>query len=299
VFTGSYTVASAGDAVITVYVDNSFVLGIGGGATRVSGQLDNAPAVTPFQQLPVMGATVTNIGAFPITVHFPAAGTYPFEVDYVEFCSNYFADLQSLVVMTGAPNGSALGPGMPPAGSLTLTPNTVSPLPAGQSVSFTALATDASGIPVPDANVALTVGGANLLQLNGITNASGQVSFTYTGAIAGTDMVSALGTVSGGLVLSNQVSVNWTSPSPMPQNPPRPGLSLSVSGAGLLALPDPAIYTATATDPRSGAGSIAISWSQVSGPAAVRFSAPQQAVTYVTFTAPGSYTLQVTATDAL
>ena len=41
------------------------------------------------------------------------------------------------------------------------------------------------------------------------------------------------------------------------------------------------------------------SWSQVSGPAAVRFSAPQQAVTYVTFLAPGSYTLQVTATDSL
>ena len=31
----------------------------------------------------------------------------------------------------------------------------------------------------------------------------------------------------------------------------------------------------------------------------VRFSAAQQAVTYVTFTTPGSYTLQVIATDSL
>src|SRR5439155_11211940 len=136
----------------------------------------------------------------------------------------------SLMVMAGTPNGSGLAPAMTPTGSLSLTPNTVSSLAAGQSLTFTALATDASGIPVPDANVALTVAGANLLQLNGITNASGQVSFTYTGAIADTDTVSALGTVSGALVLSNQVSVTWTGPSPMPQNPPPPSLSLSVAG---------------------------------------------------------------------
>jgi hypothetical protein len=299
VFTGSYVVANAGDAVITVYVDNTFILGIGGGATRVSGQLDHAPAVTPFQQLPVMGGTSTGIGGFPITVHFPSAGTYPFEVDYVECCSTYFADTLSLVVMTGTPNGNGIAPGMPPTGSLTLTLNTVSPLPAGQSATFTALATDEAGLPIPDANVALTVAGANLLQLNGITNASGQVSFTYNGATAGTDMVSVLGTVSGTLVLSNQVSVTWTSPSPMPPNPPPPGLTVTVSGTGLLALPDPAIYTATATDPRPGSGSIAIAWSQISGPAAVKFSAPQQPVTYVEFSAPGSYMLQVIATDAL
>jgi hypothetical protein len=64
------------------YVDNNFILGIGA-ATRVSGQLDHAPAVTPFQQLPVIGGTSTGIGEFPITVHFRSAGTYPFEVDYL------------------------------------------------------------------------------------------------------------------------------------------------------------------------------------------------------------------------
>src|SRR5439155_14053986 len=108
----------------------------------------------------------------------------------------------SLMVMAGTPNGSGLAPAMTPTGSLSLTPNTVSSLAAGRSLTFTALARDASGIAIPDANVALTVGGANLLQLNGITNASGQVSFTYTAAVVGTDMVSALGTVSGALVVS-------------------------------------------------------------------------------------------------
>src|SRR5258706_7509033 len=151
-----------------------------------------------------MGAAQTNIGSFIMTVHFPSAGTYPYEVNYVECCSSYYADVLSLMVMTGAPNGSGFAPGMLPTGSMTLTPNTVSSLAAGQSVTFTAQATDASGIAVPDVNVALTVGGANLLQLNGITNASGQVSFTYAGAIVGADMVSALGTVSGGLRVSEQ-----------------------------------------------------------------------------------------------
>ena len=37
---------------------------------------------------------------------------------------------------------------------------------------------------------------------------------------------------------------------------------MTVSGTGLLALPDPAIYTATATDPRSGSGSISIIWNR-------------------------------------
>ena len=39
-------------------------------------------------------------------------------------------------------------------------------------------------------------------------------------------------------------------------------------------------------------------WSRFSGPAAVTFSAPTQAVTQATFSTPGTYTLQLTATDS-
>jgi hypothetical protein len=181
-----------------------------------------------------------------------------------------------------------------------LNPNTVPPTPAGQNQTFTVLATDAAGTPVPNAPVSLMVGGAHSLQLNGITGADGKVSFNYTGANPGTDTVQALGTVTGMFALSNQVTVTWGTPTPTPPSTPPPGLSLTVAGAKLLTLPDPAVYTAAATDPGLPAGgTIAISWIQLSGPATVTFATPQQAVTSVTFPVPGVYMLQATATDSL
>jgi hypothetical protein len=170
-----------------------------------------------------------------------------------------------------------------------LNPNTVPPIPAGQNQTFTVLATDAAGTPVPNAPVALMIGGAHSLQLNGITGADGQISFNYAGANPGTDTVQALGTVTGMFALSNQVTVTWGTPTPTPPSTPPPGLSLSVAGAKLLTLPDPAVYTATATDPGLPAGgTIAISWIQLSGPATVTFATPLQAVTSVTFPSPAS-----------
>jgi hypothetical protein len=94
VFTGSYTVASSGNTTVTIYVDNSFVLGIGGGATCVSGPNCNSPSTTAFQQLPVTASAQTSIRGFPITINFPGPGTYPFELDYVECCGGGGGDRQ-------------------------------------------------------------------------------------------------------------------------------------------------------------------------------------------------------------
>src|ERR1017187_5211462 len=113
-----------------------------------------------------------------------------------------------------------------PAHTMThiLNPNTVPPIPAGQNQTFTVLATDAAGTPVPNAPVALMIGGAHSLQLNGITGADGQISFNYAGANPGTDTVQALGTVTGMFALSNQVTVTWGTPTPTPPSTPPPGL---------------------------------------------------------------------------
>jgi len=46
-----------------------------------------------------------------------------------------------------------------------------------------------------------------------------------------------------------------------------------------------------------GIGALIISWSMVSGPAAVAFSAPNQLATSATFTKSGSYLLRLTAND--
>ena len=86
VFTGSYTVAAAGDVTFNFFNSDGFIFGIGNNATRVSGTLFQPPAsgLTPFENYPVMGAF--NASTIPIAnqvkVHFPAPGTYPYEVDY-------------------------------------------------------------------------------------------------------------------------------------------------------------------------------------------------------------------------
>ena len=48
----------------------------------------NAPARPPFEDYPVMGAYNDPTGprGNQVTVHFPAAGVYPYELDYSECC---------------------------------------------------------------------------------------------------------------------------------------------------------------------------------------------------------------------
>src|SRR5207237_10207404 len=116
--TSAFTVASAGAVVLSRLSDDGFILGIGGGATRVSGPLLNVPpsGLTPFEQLPVIGAfnSATAPIANTIVVHFPAAGSYPYELDYTECC----AGQESLTMAVGQANSK----GVPPTGSLVLNP---------------------------------------------------------------------------------------------------------------------------------------------------------------------------------
>lgn len=89
-FTGSFTVAKAGDVTFNVIADDAFLLGVGGGATRVSGAYENPPSsnTSPFNGYPLVGAWNQQRGSgsdtYPVTVHFAAPGTYPYELDYAE-----------------------------------------------------------------------------------------------------------------------------------------------------------------------------------------------------------------------
>ena len=92
VFTGTFVVAKAGDVTFNVLANDGFLIGVGGGATRVSGSYEGAPAsnASPFQAYPLVGAwnqpSGGAVGTYPVTVHFPAAGTYPYEIDYFDCC---------------------------------------------------------------------------------------------------------------------------------------------------------------------------------------------------------------------
>lgn len=208
VFTSTFTVANAGDVVLSFFSDDGFILGVGGGATRVSGPLLNVPPSgrTAFTNLPVMGAfnSATAPIANSIVVHFPAAGTYPYELDYTECC----AGQEALTMTVGQSNFK----GVPPTGSLTISPNNPPTLPAGQTQTFTVQASDASGLPVPNVGVALIINGANQQQLSRTTDANGRATFSYSAVNAGTDSLQAVANIGSIGAFSNMVTVNWSVP---------------------------------------------------------------------------------------
>src|ERR1044071_3810891 len=109
----------SGDVDLAFFSDDGWILGVGPGpggatATQVSGASENAPTASPMHGYPVVGAF--NTPTAPVgnvtTVHFPAAGSYPVELDYTECCAG---ELSFPVTANGAPI-----PPQPPADSSSL-----------------------------------------------------------------------------------------------------------------------------------------------------------------------------------
>ena len=139
VFTGSLNVPSAGAYSFTFVSDDAFVFGVGNSATRVSGPQTGTPANSALQGYPVMGglnqrtAPATSV----ITVNFPAAGVYPYEVDYAKAGD-------SKLTLTMQSNGVPV----PPAVLLQLAPNPVPSITVGQVQNFIVQAVDPNGVVV-------------------------------------------------------------------------------------------------------------------------------------------------------
>ena len=116
VFTGQLQVSAPGRITFNIYSDDGWILSIGpngsgGQPGYVSGPMLNFPRVGPFTGYTIVGSY--NVESAPnqnnLVVGFPAAGTYPFELDYSDCCSG----TQALTVLAnGAP--------IPPASSLAL-----------------------------------------------------------------------------------------------------------------------------------------------------------------------------------
>ncbi len=127
-FTASYVVAKAGDVTFNVTSKDGFMLGIGGGATRVSGPNEGAPesGTSPFKGLPLVAAFNQSCCSTPqtyaVTVHFPAAGSYPYELDYFQHAGQQLSLVMSLGEFT--PDSSPLSvfvgyaDGLRPSGSV-------------------------------------------------------------------------------------------------------------------------------------------------------------------------------------
>src|SRR6266404_7662010 len=183
-------------------------MGIGGGATYVSGIMVNPPTngLTVFQNLPVIGADNEGIGTAirPLVINFPAAGSYPYEIDYSESTGQG--------ISLGLMIGSGANVPMPPTGALGLTPVSPASLATGQTQTFTVQVIDATGAAIPNVTILLLVSGANTRQLTATTDSTGHATFNYTGTNAGTDNVQASATISGLGEYSNTASMTWTVP---------------------------------------------------------------------------------------
>lgn len=227
VFTADYVVAAPGDVTFDFVSDDGFVFGLGGGATRVSGPLVYAPTSTVFEDYPVMGAYNTETGprGNQVTVHFPAAGVYPYELDYAECCGGELS-----MTMT-----SANGRGIPPAGNLSLSPGSVPTQPTGQPLTMTVAVMDAGGQPVANLPVVLSIAGTNQQQVSGTTDINGLAKLTYTGELAGQDHLQVGTSLSGSPAVSNIVDVNWA-------------YSVPGSSSGSATAPPPTVSTPTPAD---------------------------------------------------
>jgi hypothetical protein len=113
VFTGSFQVSTPGRITFNMYSDDGWILSIGpsGGnqPAYVSGPMVNFPRVGPFTGYTIVGSY--NVSSAPnknnLVVGFPAAGTYPFELDYSDCCEGTQA-LTALVNDLPIPPASAL-----------------------------------------------------------------------------------------------------------------------------------------------------------------------------------------------
>ncbi len=203
-------------------MDEAFgVFGIGGGAASSSGVYVNAPplGLTPFYDYPLMAALNQPGSAtpvkYPVTVHFPAAGIYPFEIDFFGGSGEQLSLSLSQEQNTG---GSVVDAPLPPIGTVTIA-RSAPELEIGGSASVIVSVRNGLGEPAADAEVTVSVSGPNPSRVTGLTDENGTAVLTYTGMTTGIDTVQAEVLLNGLASASNVVSIIWS------DGPPGPAMS--------------------------------------------------------------------------
>ncbi len=210
-----------------------------GGVAQVTGT-DGPP--TPVVTL-LSGVTMNNLGLFAqgvqgngdaqfLTLAPPAVGTAPIGTSQVDLTTtppsvgtNLISKGTAWVIVPGPDGCLYAGQGVGvfritdasggcnyaaanPAASLVLSPATVVPSPAqGTGQTFTATFHYAT-VPT-GTSVQFFVTGANPQTQQGLTNSSGQASFTYVATHQGVDTITAAAALADTTVTSNQAVVTW------------------------------------------------------------------------------------------
>jgi len=194
VFTADLNVSSAGQLTLTVFSDDGFVLGIGAQGsnqpTRISGPMVNPPGNSVVKGYAVIGALNQSTAPNPndIMVNFPAAGTYPIELDYAECC----AGTVSITLAFGGTIVPPAPPAPPSTHTTAITYNGDLSSDFNDPAHLSAALLDTSVSPaVPVSNEAVTLGlGAQ--SCSGTTDSSGVAACTVTpNAAAGNYAVTA------------------------------------------------------------------------------------------------------------
>ena len=135
-----------------------------------------------------------------ITVNFPAAGNYPYELD---FAKGGDPRVTLTMLADGAP--------IPAAALLTLTPARVPSTTAGAIATFNVMAVDAGGFALSNLPVTFSVAGQNEQIRTTTTDGVGAAGVAYTGSPLriGRDTIQAAARVAGLDVYSNVVTVQW------------------------------------------------------------------------------------------
>jgi RHS repeat-associated protein len=195
---------------------------------------------------------------------------------------------QTIVVWRNAVPQSATG-------VMSLTPTNVQPMVVGSQQAFTAFATDSNGNPQAGVDIALVVTRLPYEYLYATTDSTGHASFLYTGTGPGTATLRAVALIDGGIVYSNIVDTTWT---PATSATTSESITVNISAQSTLTLPNALALIGTVTDTNSSA-TLTEAWTQVSGPGVVTFANPQQASTTATFSQPGDYVVQLSASDSV
>ncbi len=171
--------------------------------------------------------------------------------------------------------------------TIALTPTT-STAPVGSQACVSATVTDAGGAPLAGADVDFKLSGVTQAATSLIADANGQVQFCYVGKSTGSDSIT--GTAGD---ISGTAAVNWTSNGP---NQP-PVVNAGSNQSIVLPIATVTLNGSVFDEGLPTGSTLAIAWTETSGPAAVSFSNPNQAITNATFNTPGTYVLQLSAND--
>ncbi len=183
-----------------------------------------------------------------------------------------------------------------PAGfSVDSVPNatlTISPTSQTQQVGsqrcVVASVTDSTGTPLGGIRVGFGAGGANAAQASVLTDFAGLAQFCYAGNSQGTDSITA--SVSN---LSATGTTTWTSGS----GNIAPYVNAGPAQTILLPQAQPLTLSGIAIDDGLPTGTLTTQWSTISGPGTVTFTPTNSAESQVTFSAAGTYQLQLSAND--